>query len=82
MISEVIYCIPFTVCLLFQKSPIAGATAVIWRIFEPLLFGLVGAEVDIKYLEGSLVGRFCFLLVSFKFNYNRQQQLSLFTLTR
>lgn len=41
----------------YQKSPIASAMAIIWRIFEPILFGLVGAEVDIKYLEGSLVGR-------------------------
>ncbi|XP_031563746.1 sodium/hydrogen exchanger 9B2-like [Actinia tenebrosa] len=38
------------------KIPIAEATAFVWKFFEPLLFGLVGAEVSVKYMETSLVG--------------------------
>ncbi|EDO43896.1 predicted protein, partial [Nematostella vectensis] len=38
------------------KAPIAQATALLWMFFEPLLFGLVGAEVSIDYLDKRLVG--------------------------
>ena len=29
---------------------------ILWDIFQPLLFGLIGAEVSIKYLNPDLVG--------------------------
>lgn len=44
-------------CLfLLAQIPIAQATAFVWRFFEPLLFGLVGAEVSVEYMETGLVG--------------------------
>ena len=30
---------------------------VLWTIFQPLLFGLIGAEVIIEYLDANLVGK-------------------------
>ena len=32
--------------------------AILWMIFQPLLFGLIGAEVDIAKIDGSTVGRY------------------------
>ena len=43
--------------MIFQ-APIANAMAIVWTFFEPLLFGLVGAEVNVEYMERSLVGEF------------------------
>lgn len=31
--------------------------AVVWEFFQPLLFGLIGAEVSIEYLDSALIGR-------------------------
>lgn len=31
--------------------------AVVWEFFQPLLFGLIGAEVSIEYMDGTLIGR-------------------------
>lgn len=28
----------------------------VWNVFQPILFGLIGSEVDIFVLEGSVVG--------------------------
>lgn len=41
----------------FAKGPIAQITALVWRVFEPLLFGLVGAEVSVEYMDKTLVGK-------------------------
>ena len=30
--------------------------AIMWEFFQPLLFGLIGAEVSIKYIESTLIG--------------------------
>lgn len=30
--------------------------AIVWEFFQPLLFGLIGAEVSIKYMESTLIG--------------------------
>ena len=30
--------------------------AVVWEFFQPLLFGLIGAEVSIEYMESTLIG--------------------------
>lgn len=27
-----------------------------WEFFQPLLFGLIGSEVSIKYMESALIG--------------------------
>lgn len=42
---------------LFFQAPIADAMAVVWEFFQPLLFGLIGAEVSIEYLDSTLIGR-------------------------
>ncbi|XP_005112307.1 sodium/hydrogen exchanger 9B2 isoform X2 [Aplysia californica] len=38
------------------KNPIEDVVGVLWMIFQPLLFGLIGAEVDISSLDGDTVG--------------------------
>lgn len=32
--------------------------SLVWQVFEPLLFGLVGAEVSIEYMNTKVVGKF------------------------
>ena len=39
------------------QAPIADAMAVVWEFFQPLLFGLIGAEVSIEYMDSTLIGR-------------------------
>uniref|UniRef100_A0A4W3JED1 Solute carrier family 9 member B2 n=1 Tax=Callorhinchus milii TaxID=7868 RepID=A0A4W3JED1_CALMI len=38
------------------KSEIEGLTGIAWSIFQPLLFGLIGAEISIASLEINTVG--------------------------
>ena len=38
------------------QEPMAGIVAILWMIFQPLLFGLIGAEVNISQIDGSTVG--------------------------
>eukprot|EP00106_Octopus_bimaculoides_P006078 XP_014773520.1 PREDICTED: sodium/hydrogen exchanger 9B1-like [Octopus bimaculoides] len=35
---------------------ISNSTAVLWLIFQPLLFGLIGAEVDVEKLNAKTIG--------------------------
>lgn len=30
--------------------------AIVWEFFQPLLFGLIGAEVSIEYMDSALIG--------------------------
>ncbi|GFR84744.1 mitochondrial sodium/hydrogen exchanger 9B2-like [Elysia marginata] len=39
-----------------EKNPVEDVVAVLWMIFQPLLFGLIGSEVKISSLEGGTVG--------------------------
>ena len=44
--------------------------SLVWQVFEPLLFGLVGAEVSVEYMNSKVVGvlrfpLFLFFLFSF-----------------
>ena len=39
------------------KEPVEKVMSILWTIFQPLLFGLIGAEVSIQYLDKSLVGK-------------------------
>ena len=44
--------------------------SLVWQVFEPLLFGLVGAEVSVEYMNAKVVGvlRFpLFFVFSFLF---------------
>ncbi|XP_048578622.1 sodium/hydrogen exchanger 9B2 isoform X3 [Nematostella vectensis] len=40
-----------------EKAAVSRAMAVLWEFFQPLLFGLIGAEVTWEYMDVSLVGR-------------------------
>ncbi|CAG5128447.1 unnamed protein product [Candidula unifasciata] len=39
-----------------EQNPVDDVVGVLWMMFQPLLFGLIGAEVDVTSLDGSLVG--------------------------
>lgn len=41
------------VCL---QAPVAVVMSLVWQVFEPLLFGLVGAEVRVEYMNTKVVG--------------------------
>lgn len=38
------------------KAPIERVMGILWTFFQPLLFGLIGAEVRFEYLDKDLVG--------------------------
>ncbi|GFN98310.1 mitochondrial sodium/hydrogen exchanger 9b2-like [Plakobranchus ocellatus] len=38
------------------KNPVEDVVGVLWMVFQPLLFGLIGAEVKIESLDGNIVG--------------------------
>ncbi|XP_027059179.1 sodium/hydrogen exchanger 9B2-like isoform X2 [Pocillopora damicornis] len=38
------------------KVPVALVMSLVWQVFEPLLFGLVGAEVSVEYMNSKVVG--------------------------
>ncbi|XP_015927329.1 sodium/hydrogen exchanger 9B2 [Parasteatoda tepidariorum] len=57
-------CLPFTAAICWKRkdwddhdNPVGRALTFIWRIIEPLLFGLIGSEIRIDYLEAQTVGR-------------------------
>jgi len=35
----------------------AGIVAILWMIFQPLLFGLIGSEIDIAKIDPGTVGK-------------------------
>ncbi len=39
-----------------QDMPVNRIYSVLWEIFQPLLFGLIGAEIDINKIEGKTIG--------------------------
>ena len=43
-------------CIAGQEMPVNQIFAVLWDIFQPLLFGLIGAEIDINKIDGKTVG--------------------------
>ena len=47
---------PKAVSFLLQ-DPMGEIVAMFWMIFQPLLFGLIGAEVNIAQIDGGTVGR-------------------------
>ena len=38
------------------QVPVALVMSLVWQVFEPLLFGLVGAEVSVEYMNSKVVG--------------------------
>ena len=41
--------------------------AIVWEFFQPLLFGLIGAEVSIEYMESALIGMYMYNNLSFPY---------------
>ncbi|XP_038060372.1 sodium/hydrogen exchanger 9B2-like [Patiria miniata] len=39
-----------------SKEPVNKIVGVIWTLFEPILFGIIGAAVSVEYLDGNTVG--------------------------
>ncbi|XP_076458397.1 sodium/hydrogen exchanger 9B2-like [Babylonia areolata] len=39
-----------------KKTPVEEVMGVLWMVFQPLLFGLIGAKVDLSKLEPTTVG--------------------------
>ncbi|XP_028408354.1 sodium/hydrogen exchanger 9B2-like [Dendronephthya gigantea] len=46
-----------------DKKQIGEAMSVVWDLFMPLLFALIGAEVNVEYMESRLIGRGIAILV-------------------
>ncbi|XP_022110696.1 sodium/hydrogen exchanger 9B2-like [Acanthaster planci] len=38
------------------KEPVNKIVGIIWTLFEPILFGIIGAAVSVEYLDGNTVG--------------------------
>ena len=38
------------------QDPLCEIVAMFWMVFQPLLFGLIGAEVNISQIDGGTVG--------------------------
>ncbi|CAL1260990.1 unnamed protein product [Larinioides sclopetarius] len=56
-------CLPFVAAIRWKQkdwnddnNPVGDALAFVWRIIEPFLFGLIGSEIRIDYLQPSIVG--------------------------
>jgi hypothetical protein len=47
--------------------PVSDAFSVLWVLFQPVLFGLIGAEVDIEALQPKTVGRMRFFSLRFQY---------------
>ena len=49
---------PFNHSLLrpIRQNPVSDAYSVLWFVFQPLLFGLIGAEIRISALRADTVG--------------------------
>lgn len=43
--------------ILTIKQQIGAALSIVWDFFMPLLFSLIGAEVNVEYMESQLIGR-------------------------
>ena len=43
--------------LFWLQNPIAKHMNRLWVIMEPLLFGLIGIEADIKMVKGQVIGK-------------------------
>ncbi|KAF8764998.1 Sodium/hydrogen exchanger 9B2 like protein [Argiope bruennichi] len=56
-------CLPFVAAIRWKQkdwdddnNPVGDALAFVWRIIEPFLFGLIGSEIRIDYLQPNIVG--------------------------
>ena len=46
-----------------MQDPMCEIVAMFWMVFQPLLFGLIGAEVNISQIDGGTVGRRIFISI-------------------
>lgn len=42
--------------VLDEGNNVDAAFSFLWYLFEPLLFGLIGMEIDLRNMDGSVVG--------------------------
>ncbi|PSN56735.1 Sodium/hydrogen exchanger 9B2 [Blattella germanica] len=38
-----------------NDNPVADIYSVVWKVFQPVLFGLIGTEIDLRQLDGSTI---------------------------
>ncbi|XP_068744939.1 sodium/hydrogen exchanger 9B2-like isoform X3 [Montipora capricornis] len=51
-----------------ERAPVANVMAIVWEFFQPLLFGLIGAEVSLEYMDSTLIGKaFALLAIAMVF---------------
>ena len=58
--AAVIKCVS-QVCVSSTQAPVAAMVGRAWDIFQPLLFGLIGAEITVSTLDPNTVGKTCSL---------------------
>ena len=51
------YCFPSDMYVLCLQKEVLNVFYIVWQFFEPLLFGLIGAAVDLRFISPSLVGK-------------------------
>ncbi len=49
--------INISVCSVCLKARVEEVVGFAWDVFQPLLFGLIGAEIRVSELEGKTVGK-------------------------
>lgn len=49
----------FFLLLLLLQREVEKIVAIAWNIFQPFLFGLIGAEVSVTSLRPETVGKIC-----------------------
>ena len=47
-----------------MQNPVEDVVGVLWMIFQPLLFGLIAAEVEVGKLQADTVGQYSVCLIS------------------
>jgi hypothetical protein len=49
-------CVTFPEYVCVFQNPVSENFAVLWTIFSPFLFGLIGNEIDLYFLDLRIVG--------------------------
>ena len=44
-------------CLFYLQALVSRVLLIVWQLAQPLLFGLIGAAVDLDFVTPSLVGK-------------------------
>lgn len=54
---------PSITLFFIYQNPVQDVVAILWMLFQPLLFGLIGAEVEVSSLSGDIIGEIFFFFV-------------------